>query len=107
MIVPNEGRVIVELIKEKQGQIFMPGSDNAKAGENLYIGRIVAPGTSVFKKGQIVMFMEYSMASFYKDYPRLEKESVLVSEQNDPANRWYVLAADDIMTYEADDIKTV
>lgn len=104
MIKPNEGRIIVKLLRtgEKQGQIFIPNRENVKAGENLYLGHVIDGGLSKFKAGQLVMFMEYSMAGFYRDIKSLAEGSVSLSETGRPENMYFVVAESDVMAYDAE-----
>ena len=97
MVTPNKGRIIVELLKQEDGQIILPTRENIKAGENAQIGKIVHAGDSQFKKGQVVMFAEYSMVGFYKDIKSLAEGKVSMSQVNKPENMYYVVAGCDIM----------
>lgn len=119
MVIPNEGRIIVELIKtgEKDGEIYLPTRENMKAGENLLIGRVVHPGeptvyttgdpgdkksyTTKFEVGQLVMFQEYSMSGFYKDVKALAEGQVKLTETMKPENQYHVVAMADVMCYDA------
>lgn len=94
---------MVELIRtgDKDGQIFLPTRDNVKAGENLFIGRVIHAGESQFKTGQLVMFMEYSMAGFYKDLEELAAGKVSLTDTMKPENQYYVISEDDVMCYDA------
>lgn len=102
MIAPNNGRIIVELLKtgEKNGEIFLPTRENVKAGENLLIGKVIHPGDSDFKEGQYVMFQEYSMSGIYKDIKALVDGTVSMSETTKPENQYHVIASADIMAYD-------
>jgi hypothetical protein len=101
MVKPNTGRIIVELLKQPDGQIILPTRENIKAGENAYIGKVVEPGESQFKKGQLVMFAEYSMVGFYKDIKGLGEGTVSMSEMTKPENMYHVIAEMDVMAYDA------
>jgi hypothetical protein len=99
---PNTGRIIVELIRsgDKEGDLFLPTRENVKAGENLLVGKVIAPGDSSFKEGQLVMFQEYSMSGIYKDIQALVDGSVPVSETIKPENQYHVIATSDIVAYD-------
>lgn len=101
MVKPNNGRIIVELLKQPDGQIILPTRENIKAGENAYIGRVVDPGDSDIEKGKLVMFAEYSMVGFYKDIEALAEGKVTMSEMAKPENQYHVVAACDVMAYQA------
>jgi len=99
MILPNSGRVVVELLRtgEKQGQIYLPQRENLKAGENLFIGRIVHAGDSDFTVGDLVLFQEYSMSAVFKDVKRLAEGNATASEMIEPENLHYIISSADIM----------
>lgn len=99
MTTPNEGRIIVELLKQEDGQIILPTRENVKAGENAFIGKVVHPGDSKLKKGQVVMFAEYSMVGFYKDIKALADGKVSLTDATKAENMHYVIAKYDIMAY--------
>lgn len=102
MITPNTGRIIVELLRtgEKNGEIFLPTRENIKAGENLLIGKVINPGDSTFKEGQVVMFQEYSMSGVYKDIQAIVNGAVSITETTKPENQYHVVAAMDVMAYD-------
>ncbi len=96
MLKPNTGRVIIERLnisdKIKTSSVIVPGQ--LKAGENLFIGKIVHAGDTSFKKGQIVYYSEYSTAALYE----FSKDKTFVETlRTDPL---YVVAEDDIMALE-------
>lgn len=102
-IIPNEGRIIVRIIRTgggKVGKIYLPQRENVSAGENLYIGRVVHPGDSLFKKGQIVLFAEYSMFGFYYDLDTLARGEVTKSEALDIEYHLHVVPTADVMAYD-------
>lgn len=96
-IVPGEERVIISLIKASReiSPILMPGQ--LKAGEALYCGEIIHPGSTSFKKGQVVYYSEYSAAKLINMGSVLRKEQSLGDALRDEC---FVVAADDVMAYE-------
>jgi len=99
MIAPNKGRIIVELIKRNEGQIFLPTRQNVRAGENAYVGKVVHAGESQFKKDQLVLFADYSIVGFYHDPEKIVSGEVSDSEATKPENMHYIIAEDDIIAY--------
>lgn len=121
MMIPNEGRIIVELVRKKgdEGGIILPETVDGtlKAGEDIWLGRVVHPGKPValpslpgvdkdlsvrpeFKKGQLVAFMEYSMHGFYRDISALVDGKVSAADQANPENKYYIVPEADVMAYE-------
>lgn len=96
MIVPNSNRVLVQKISEQEmstSGIVIPGQ--LKAGENLFVGRIVHAGDTKFTEAQIVYYSEYSAASI------TDMSDVLAKKGNrSEAKTYFVVAEDDIMAYE-------
>lgn len=97
MITPNIERVILKRIDndETSSGIILPGQ--LKAGENLYAGRIVHPGSTSFTHDQVVYYSEYSASAIIPvgDYLAGTK-----SMGESMQEQLYVVAADDIMAYE-------
>lgn len=104
MLVPNEGRVIVEFLKEKEkeGQIILPNRENATAGENLIPARIVNPGDSGLKKGTLIALGEYSIMGIYPDLKAIEAGTVSRSAIEDAKNQLHIVSKHDIIAYEDD-----
>ena len=105
MLVPNTNRVLLKrLTSEKiESSILMPGQ--LKAGENLFVGEIVHPGTSIFSKGQLVYYSEYSAAKLLDIGAAIRKEKSLGDVTNEKETL-YIVAEDDIMAYESDNKST-
>lgn len=99
MLLPNSGRVVVELLRagDKEGEIYLPTVDNLKVGENLLIGRIIHAGDSAFKIGQLVLFQDYSLSGVYKDVAALARGEVTMSVAMKQENQHHIIAASDIM----------
>ena len=104
MVTPNTGRVLLKRIntdRTMDSGLIMPGQ--LKAGENLFVGEVVHPGTTDFVIGQVVYFSEYSAASL-KDMGKLfRKEKTIGEMSSDEA--MFVVAEDDIMAYEDRDLR--
>ena len=98
MLIPTTGRIIVELVREPQGAIITLESSSS-IGENLQCARIVHPGDSDFKKGQLVAVMEYSMAGIYKDLAAFER-GVSRTDLGKKENQYHVVAREDIVAYD-------
>jgi len=101
-IVPNKGRLIVEIIKKQEGLIWTPTGQEIRIGENLFICSVVHPGETPLKKGQLVICSEYSMSGFYKDPQKLIDETVTDAEAKEPKNKHYIVAELDVMAYDED-----
>ena len=102
MLVPNIQRVIIKpiLIDEiKSSGLVLAGQ--LKAGENLYYGEIIHPGTTKFKKGQGVFYSEYSAASLI-DYRAVIEGTKKFSEVSKEG--LVVVAEDDILAYDDSEI---
>lgn len=104
MIKPNADRVLVEgvnyesLQKQSIIQSHMPGQ--VVAGEKLFIGRVVDPGTSDFKEGQFIYYSEFSAASV-TDMREVLLGNQSVSEATTAKdNKFFIVSEDDIMGYE-------
>lgn len=100
MITPNVDRVLIKKItitEAQQGNIIVPGQ--VVVGENLYAGEIVHPGTTKFKKGQLVYFSEYS-ASAITDIGTVVAGKETMSDVRQKGSQILVVAEDDIMAYE-------
>ena len=99
MLLPNSGRVVIELLRtgEKEGEIFLPTRENLKVGENLLIGRIIHAGDSEFTLGQLVLFQDYSLSGVYKDVAALAKGGITMAEAQKPENQHHIIATADIM----------
>lgn len=98
MIVPNNERVIVKRFTNedvKTSAILLPGQ--LKAGENLFVGKILHPGNTKFQKGQIVYYSEYS-ASKLVDLTKALKGEETVTEA--AKTELFVVAEDDIMAFD-------
>jgi len=97
-IIPNIERVLIRLIEASREitPILLPGQ--LKAGENLHCGEIVHPGNTKFKKGQIVYYSEYSASELINFGSVLRGEQELGVAMS--GEKYYVVAADDIMAYE-------
>lgn len=96
MIVPNTNRVLVAKISEQEmstSGIVLPGQ--LKAGENLFVGRVVHAGDTKFSKDQVVYYSEYSAASITDMSDVLAKKG-----SRSDAKTYFVVAEDDIMAYE-------
>lgn len=105
MLKPNAERVIVKTIKNQALQksgIIMPGQ--LKTGENLLIGLVEDGGDTKFTKGQIVYYSEYS-ASMVADVGKVFKNEISFSQATNEDNMFIVVAADDIMAFDDEDIK--
>jgi len=101
MLIPNTDRVLIKRIdisadKIKQNFI-LPGE--LKAGENLFLGEIVHPGDTKFKKGQKVYYSEYSTAAI-QDIGAIERGEKKYLSKEDAL---FVVAQDDIMAYEEEE----
>jgi hypothetical protein len=99
MLIPNKGRVLVELVKEKEGDIILL-NPSSSIGENAQCARIVHPGETSFTKGQLVAVSEYSLMGMYKDLKGFE-EGVPRSELSKPENQLHLVAEADIIAYDA------
>lgn len=98
MLTPNDGRLIVELVKNEGGQIIMV-NQSSDIGENLKCAKVVHPGESKFKKGQLVAVMEYSLGGIYKDIKGFQQASP--TELNKIENMVHVIAEADIVAYDS------
>ena len=101
MLKPNSGRVLVKpLFKEatlnSQDTIE---SQIVKAGEDLFVGRIVEPGDSKFKVGQVVYYSEYSAAMVFDMEKFVAGEQTLEEALKDK-NIFVVVACDDVMAFQ-------
>lgn len=101
MLVPNTDRVLIKRIKISadtiKQQIILPGE--LKAGENLYLGEVVHPGSTKFTKGQKVYYSEYSAAAI-QDISAIERGEKKYMKEEDAI---FVVAQDDIMAYEEEE----
>lgn len=99
VIVPNIERVIIKRIEteELNSNFLVPGQ--AKAGENLFVGRIIHPGETSFQKEQIVYYSEYSAARLY-DIGAVIRGEKKIGEVSSEKESFYIVAEDDIMAYE-------
>jgi len=97
-IIPNTERVLVRLLQAiptENAPVLIPGQ--LKAGENLLCGAIIHPGTTKFKKNQVVYYSEYSAAAVANIGAVLRGESTMGEAIQE---KLYVVAVDDIMAYE-------
>lgn len=102
MIVPNIQRVLIKRInreEDKNSGLIVPGQ--LKAGENLFYGEVIHPGTTKFKKGQHVYYSEYSAASLI-DVGSVFAKKFTMGEAMAQKNIYYVVAEDDIMAMEVE-----
>lgn len=95
MIVPNDKRVIVKRLKvsDRIKSTGVLAAGQLKAGENLFVGEIAHPGSTKFKKGQVVYYSEYSAAALYD----LREDKTLSEAMKEP---FFVVAEDDVMAYD-------
>lgn len=102
-IIPNSDRVLLKNISPQEasmsteGGLIIPGQ--LKAGENLFIGEIIEPGQTKFKKGQRVYYSEYSAAALW-DLGKVIRGEMAAGEAMRKENTMVVVAEDDIMAYE-------
>lgn len=111
MLVPNDGRILVELIKNKNtgSAIILPEtSQGADVGENLQLCKIVHPGLAYtnfqgiemkpkFKEGQLVGVMQYSLTGIYHDPQAVAEGKATMTEMMKPENKKYIVAAFDVV----------
>lgn len=102
MLVPNDGRIIVELIKGQEGQIVLPDRDASKIGENAQIGKVVHCGASKFKNDQLVVFSEYSAVGVHKDFKGFLAGEVSLTDiiTAKPEDMHFIIAEMDVMAFE-------
>ena len=96
MIVPGKGRVLIQPIlisNLKSGFIL---SEDVNAGDNLLYGEVIHPGTTEFKKGQKVMYSQYS-ATALVDARAVVEDELSIADAKKAA--LVVLAQDDVMAY--------
>lgn len=97
MLVPNTQRVIIKPVPIKElktsGLVI---SGQLTAGENLFYGKIIHPGSTKFKIDQGVFYSEYSAANLL-DVRDLLEGTRPFSEVRDDG--FVVVAEDDIMAY--------
>lgn len=96
-MIPNTHRVIIKPIvidELKSSGLVLAGQ--LKAGENLFYGEIVHPGTTQFTKGQGVFYSEYSAAALVDVKPLLEGTKTFSQMRGES---FVVVAEDDIMAF--------
>lgn len=104
--MPNDERVLVKLAQRdekeiKEGELILP-SGNATVGDNtVRVCRIVHPGNSSFKEGQMVYAQEYSMMAV-ADYKQYLKGEITLSKLFDLKNLMYSVSRFDIIAYDDD-----
>lgn len=100
MIIPNEGRVVVELLRGEEGAIKLD-RDSSKIGENAQLGKVIHPGETNYKEGQVVIFSEYSAVGFHNDVEGFLEGKVKVQDiaLAEPEDMHFLLAEADIMGY--------
>lgn len=104
MIIPNTQRVLIKRIvreEDTESGLIIPGQ--LKAGENLFFGEIIHPGDTHFKKGQKVYYSEYSAATLI-DVGAVLANKITMGQAISEKNVYFVVAEDDIMAYEEDEV---
>lgn len=96
MIVPNKGRVLIKPVNISNLKSGIILSEEVNAGDNLLYGEVVHAGTTDFKKGQRVMYSQYS-ATALVDAKAIEEGDITLAEAKKQA--LVVLAQDDVMAY--------
>lgn len=97
-LIPNSGRIIVQLLKPKTlaGSLIIP-RDNAKIGENLQMGEVIDGGDTMFKKGQLVTFAEFSMLGVYPNIRAVVNGEVPASVYTSVSEQVHIIPADDVV----------
>lgn len=101
MLTPNAERVIIKRFSNddvKTSGILQPGQ--LKAGENLFVGEVIHPGTTKFSKGQVVYYSEFSASKLVDLSRALKKEETMTEAAK---RELFVVAEDDIMAYESEE----
>jgi len=83
MLTPNTDRILIKQVADESGNPHL-------VGENLNYGEVVHPGDTKFKVGQRVFYSIYSAATIH--------------DPKDDKNVLYIVAQDDVMAYEGEDI---
>jgi len=108
MLIPNTERIIVKRLKlpEASSAIILTESGRVTAGENLFYGEVVHPGTTKFKKGQRVYYSEFSAAQMF-DLGGVFKGEESRTDAMHKDRALYVVPADDVLAYDDYDFSQI
>lgn len=101
MLKPNTNRVLIKPISrsEKIPEGSIIENELIKAGEDIFVGRVVHGGDTGYVKGQIVYYAEYS-ASLIFDMGKFIAGKETEDEARSDSNIFVLVAKDDVMASE-------
>lgn len=101
MLKPNTNRVLIKPLSKSDkitsGQTVE--DQLIKAGEDIFVGRVVDGGDTGYQKDQIVYYAEYS-ASLIFDMSKYLADKESIDEAMAESNIFVLVAKDDIMASE-------
>lgn len=101
MIKPNTNRVLIKPISKNptipQGAVIE--NELIKAGEDIFVGKVVDGGDTGYVKDQVVYYAEYS-ASLIFDMGKFIKGEETEEQARADSNIFVLVAKDDVMASE-------